>query len=148
MPFPLELANGEKFAILAIANIGSEALTPEVLSDTTAIEPGFPVDLVDEFWQKSLGTIAVEELWRCNLLLLRRAPSQNPGLLDDEHEELAKRAVEVFWLLQLWGVPHYEGAVVLKGSVANDRIDVRAHENLSGHQSSGARNVDVTLDAL
>jgi len=151
MPLPLGLTNGEKFAVLAITNIGTDVLASEVLSDTTAIAPGFPVDLIDEFWQRSLGTIAVEELRRCNLLLIRRAPSQNPDLLDNEHEQLAKRAVEVFWLLQLSGVPYYEGAVILKGSVANDRVNVRAHENLSGHQfvtSNGARNARVTLDGL
>jgi hypothetical protein len=151
MPLPLDLAEGDKFAILAITNIGTEALGCQVLPDSTAVAPGLPVDIIDEFWQRSLGTIAIEALRRCNLLLLRRAPSETPGLLDAEHEAFAMRTVEVFWLLQLSGVPYCEGAVILKGSVVDGRIDVRAHDNLSGHQfvaSNGARNARVTVDRL
>lgn len=151
MPLPLDLETGDKFAILAITNIGTETLASQVLPDSTTVAPGFPVEIIDEFWQKSLGTIAVEALQRSNLLLLRRAPSANPGLLDAEHEVLAVRLVEVFWLLQLSGVPYYEGAVILKGSVVDGRIDVRSHDNLSGHQfvaSNGARSARVTSDRL
>jgi hypothetical protein len=122
---PLDLAEGDKFAILAITNIGTEALGSQVLPDSTAVAPGLPVDIIDEFWQQSLGTIAIDTLRRCNLLLLRRAPSENPRLLDGQHEELAMRTVEVFWLLQLSGVPYYEGAVILKGSVVDGRIEVK-----------------------
>src|SRR5881296_458436 len=78
MPLPLDLAEGDKFAILAITNVGTEALGCQVLPDSTAVAPGLPVDIIDEFWQRSLGTIAIEALRRCNLLLLRRAPSETP----------------------------------------------------------------------
>ena len=151
MPLPLGLAEGDKFAILAIKNIGTEALGSQVLPDSTSVAPGLPVDIIDEFWQQSLGTIAIQDLRRCNLLLLRRAPSENPRLLDAEHEALAMRTLEVFWLLQLSGVPYYEGAVILKGSVVDGRIEVRAHDNLSGHQfvaSNGAPNARITGDGL
>jgi hypothetical protein len=112
MPLPLGLAEGDKFAVLGITNIGTEALRPQALPDSTAVALGIPVEIIDEFWHQSLGSIAIEALRRCNLLLLRRAPSAHPGVLDAEHEALAMRTVDVFWLLQLSGVPYYEGAVI------------------------------------
>ena len=55
MPLPLDLAEDEKFAILAITSIGTEAIGPQVLPDSTSVAPGLPVEIIDEFWQKSLG---------------------------------------------------------------------------------------------
>jgi hypothetical protein len=151
MSLPFGLVEGDKFAILAVTNSGSTVVAADVLSDGTAVAPGIPAEMVDEFWQRSLGSIATEALRRCNLVLVRKQASTNPGLLDSEHEELGVRVVEVFWLLQLSGVPYYEGAAVLKGSVVGGRMDVRAHDDMNAHQflpSNGAPNTKVTLARL
>lgn len=110
MSLPFGLVDGDKFAILAVTNADSALVTADALPDGTAVAASIPPEMVDEFWQKSLGSIATEALRRCNLVLIRRQPSANPGLLDAEHEQLGMRVVEVFWLLQLSGMPYYEGA--------------------------------------
>ena len=151
MSFPLGLAEGDKFAILAVENAGTTVSAPGVLSDGTAVATGIPAEMIDEFWQTSLGTIAVQGLHRCNLLFCRKRASAKPAVLDSEHEELGKRLTELFWLLQLSGVPYYESASVLKGSVLDGVINVRAHTNLSEHQflpSTDAANTHVTMDRL
>ena len=108
MPLPFGLVDGDKFAILAVTNAGVTLAASEFLADGTTVADGIPAEMVDDFWQRSLGGIAVEAMRRCNLLFLRRMASATPELLDGEHEELGTRAVEVFWLLQLSGVPYYE----------------------------------------
>jgi hypothetical protein len=151
MALILGLAEGDKFAILAVTNASSSLAAGATLVDGTAVAKSIPAEMVDEFWQESLGSIAVEALRLCNLVFVRRAPSANPELLDSEYEELREQVVQVFWLLQLSGVPYYEGAAVLKGSVVGNRINVRAHEDLSAHQfraANGAEDPKVTLDRL
>ena len=151
MPIPFDLVDRDKFAILAVTNIGTSVAAPERLADGTAVAPGIPGEVIDEFWRRSLGSIAVDALGRCNLVFVRKMASATPEILDAEHEELGLRLVEVFWLLQLSGIPYYEDAVILKGSVVQGVVNVRAHDNLGGHQfvaSNGGTNSRVTMEGL
>jgi hypothetical protein len=81
---------GEKYALIAFR-------TPSDLpSNPLEIVPGLwiarsPIIPIGSHWKKWLGSIRVEQIERCNVFLLVKAPSTNLGVLDGENVELQNR---------------------------------------------------------
>lgn len=148
MELPLEFEDGQKFAFLALENCSSSVGQWVRLADNTEVGGGIPVAL-SEWWIAWLGQATAERLRESTLVVLRRAPSKSPELLNGEHHELGDYVRDLFWLLQLCGVPYYEGASLIKGSALGGRVDVyQASEMKFFYRSEGAIPVSVSVGML
>ena len=144
------LRDGQKFALLAVTN--AYCRLPEErdvrLADGTWVLDRLPLD-VEETWKKWIGSIRFKKLEKANLLLVRTCPSQVPYVLNDEDQRLAGDLSQIFHCLQLLGVPEYDGADLLTGSVVGDQSDVRQLSELDlFHPTKGYSRSPLTVESL
>ncbi|MDA2924368.1 hypothetical protein MYX65_06880 [Acidobacteria bacterium AH-259-L09] len=148
MPFTFE--DGHKFALLAVKNVYCDRAEEQStqISDGTLVLSAMPLD-VQSHWTKWIGSLRTENLNQSNLVLVRSKPSENPEILDHEHEELGKHLSQTFYLLQLSGVLEYDAAHLLKGSVVNGEPIVRQMFELGQfRQTRGYTRYSLSLDRL
>lgn len=146
---PALIPSGEKFSVIAVVSCDSEVTTDVSLPDGTTVRPG-TARLLDDWWRSQLGDIRFDELQqRCNLVLIRHRRSETLALLDHENSELYEEALRLFCLLQLFGVPRYDRAFALNGSVEGERINVRQVGEIERfHTTAGSSRSPVTAQAL
>ena len=145
-----ELHEGDKFGLLAIENAYSAlpADCENQLSDGTWVLTRVPVE-VQAHWQGWIGSLRFEKLQTANIVLLRRESSSNPQVLDQRHERLGNHLAEIFYMLQLSGVPEYAGANLLKGSFIHGSPQIRQVSELEHFkQTKGYTRVPVNVDRL
>ncbi len=114
---------GHKFALISLGNasvdIGDQ---PIHLSHGISIYPNPPLHL-DDSWKESLGTFQYEAFSESNFIIIITSPSDTPGILDQENEDLLKSVDFFFLSLLLHGVPFYEEGLRASGeNVGEPRI--------------------------
>jgi hypothetical protein len=143
-----QLANGDKFAVIAADSVHSLVTGQLQLSDGTWTLSALPVQLSTQ-WQKWIGSIDVGRLRHSNLVLVRTMASANPGILDAEQVRLHEHLNDVFVLLQLSGGLEYAGAIWLTGSVLVTGSVVQQIGTLKQfYRTRGSRRVAVTRTRL
>lgn len=148
MPQTYGLANNEKFGLVAVSQCDSAIRQQEVLPGGTLVLPDLSA-VLDQQWRTWLGELRSDQIERANLVIVRHAPSTRPQILDAEHEKLSQEATDVFGLLQFSGTPSYQDAVVLKGSVGTNRLNIRGVADAkSFYRAVGESSTRVTLDRL
>jgi hypothetical protein len=80
---------------------------------------------IDDQWRRWIGELRAEDLQECNLVILRHLPSTRPEVLDAEHENVSREAHGVLILTAYQGIPMYESAWSIRGSLVGSRRDVR-----------------------
>ena len=146
----MKFEENEKFSILAIQDVYTEL--PEqwqqTLSDGTRVFTEFPLALEPE-WEKWLGTLRVQSLRDSNLVIVQTLRSKTPGILDNEQKELFTHLHELFHVLQLSGVLHYEGADLLTGAFFDKRTSVQQFHRLPPfYETPESESMPVGLERL
>ncbi len=146
----MKLTFGDKFALLAIENVYTD-LPPEdqQLPDGTWILSRVPVE-IEANWTQWIGSVRADKIREANLVFVRSIKSANPILAGDaEQSALTQHVAKLFSLLQLGGVPEYNEADVLAGSVLNDGPIIRQMSRLPKfHSTKGYVRQPVNLDRL
>jgi len=116
----------DKFAILAIQELYTNLPSKWTckLPDGTLAYTEFPLNLEEE-WTRWLGTLRIDVLKKSNLILVRTQPSETAGIFDDELKSIFKHLHELFHILQISGVLHYEKADLLAGHFLDGRSMVQ-----------------------
>ena len=112
-----QLTHNSKFAYVALrgANVASEALAKDLeLADGLWILGRPPVS-ADETWTKWLGTIKAGALNESNLVIVARAPSACPFVVDGENHTLERRCLNVLIGLGLYGLWFDGPGIILNG---------------------------------
>jgi len=137
--------DNEKFSLLAVDNCFSDIEVEVELPSGTWILPKMPGDVGDQ-WTRWIGEIRAERLARADLIIVRRRTSSNPGILDDEHNELFQQVLDIWSALQLSGIVFYEDASALQGSIENGQFDIRQMVHVDFfYQTKHAPQIPVTL---
>ncbi len=146
---PALIPSGEKFSVIAVVSCDSEVTADVSLPDGATVSPG-TARLLDDWWRSQLGDIRFDELQRrCNLVLIHHQRSETLALWDHENTELYEEAFRLFCLLQLFGVPQYDRAFALNGSVEGERINViQVGEIDRFYTTAGSSRSPVTVQAL
>lgn len=71
---------------------------------------------IDDIWRKWLGSIQSDRFAENNLFLLAVAPSDAPGILDDENKRLSACIHKYYYSLLLHGVAYSRQAPLLSGA--------------------------------
>jgi hypothetical protein len=143
-----KFTENEKFSVLAVNSAFNYVKSEAELSDGTWVLPNLPAD-ISELWTSWIGTLRLEKLKRANLILVRRVPSASPQNLDEEHQELFRHTMTIFWLVQLSGVVQYGGATALQGSFERGEANIRQMAHVSDYYpTEGAPKLPVTVDRL
>jgi hypothetical protein len=145
---PFTFSNNEKFSLIAVNHCFSYVKAEAQLFEGTWVLPKLPTG-VDDVWASWIGTIRLERLTGANLILLRRISSNNPEILDDEHNELFQEVMTLFWLLQLSGVVQYGGASAVQGSFHGGEVNIRQMVQLDDYYpTEGSPHYPVTIERL
>lgn len=138
----------EKFSLLAVNHCYSYVKEETQLSDGTWVLPKMPTGVGDT-WASWIGTIRLERLTGANFILVRRAPSTNPQILDGEHDDLFQEVMTLFWLLQLSGIVQGGSREALQGSFEHGETNVRQMVQVDEYYpTTGQPKYPVTLDRL
>ncbi len=116
---PVEVQRGYKFAVISVpdSRAGGSPAPLVQLPDGFAVSPDLPPNALDT-WQQNIGLFHRQELEECRLFLWSLAPSAHPEVLDNENEELGKRAYCLFLGL-LIGVPYFSAGRLTRLTGAN-----------------------------
>ena len=139
-----------KFALLTVNNVFTDLpATTFQLPDGTWIMPALPVPDLGN-WKEWLGFFRLERLRRANLVLFVEEPSNNPGVLDDVHQRLAKDLRLLFFMLHLRpGIEIAEGADLLCGSAERGVTTIQQISQMpTFHQSQGWTRTPITQEWL
>ncbi len=125
----IDIANGEKFALITLPNIPIDGTN---LPQAYELTPGLwftreaPFTLGGD-WAKWIGSIKSHELLNPQLMLLAKRHSKKPGDYDEENEELRDIARRFYAGLHLTMSFHVDSEIMLITG-ANDRnsVDVRS----------------------
>lgn len=128
---PSWVGQDDKYALLGLsiksdaAGFQDEVLSPElsVLTQTAFKMP--------EHWREWLGSIRAEEVEDCDLFILSKLKSRQPGILDGENQTLHRNVTNFFMGLQLtstFATAHKP--VVLTGAREGNEIGVRQTQDL------------------
>ena len=122
------MAEGYKFALLALPESRGGGVPKQLLAlpDGFAVSDSLPSGAL-EHWRPDIGRIHSEELEGCSLFLWALSHSTNPGVLDQENEDL-KREVYRLYLGLLIALPYFSHGRVtsLTGANANSDLQARA----------------------
>jgi hypothetical protein len=141
-------SDNEKFSLLAVNKCFTYVKDEVELSDGTWVLTKMPTG-VGETWASWIGTLRLDRLTGANFILLRRAASAKPDILDGEHDELLQEVMTLFWLLQLSGVVQYGGAQALQGSFERGEANVRQMVQVGDYYPTmGQPKLPVTLERL
>jgi hypothetical protein len=121
---PFQLSANDKFSLIALHRCFHQIKEETELSDGTWVLPKMPVAM-DEWWVRRIGEIRAEKLTQANFVLLRTVPSQNPHIVDDEHETLQSDLADLFTMLQLSGVVYYDDGLFVGGSQVGPHAEIR-----------------------
>ena len=146
-----QFQNKGKFALLACSIYSIYIDLPPAafqLSDGTWAMPGVPVSDLG-IWKEWIGSIRVERLQGANLVLFVENPSDNPEVLDAEHERLKTGLGLLFSLLHLREGIECQTADLLCGSSQSNVPNVRQLGELPQFvQSKGYRRAPITQEWL
>jgi hypothetical protein len=147
----VDIAPGEKYALIAMSRIGIAPDLPDALQcapDLWASQLR-PFKLSDQ-WRETIGTLRADELSSANLFLLSKAVSANPGVLDADNLVLSARVNRFFQGLALAWPPRFAPeAVRLCGANVSGEIGVRQFSALAyWHPTLGRPIVPITSAAL
>lgn len=125
-----QILPGEKFAVVAL-NGASRAsfasplqLGPRVWALTSA-----PIGV--GHWREWIGSLAADRVETANLWLIAKQASLNPGVLDQENEDLWDEVLFLFFSILLIGTPFYETAYRLTGAhVPGKNPRIRRYQGL------------------
>ncbi len=140
----------EKFARIALEN----ATCDRALRDPVGLGGGRwvlfrPPLQLEGVWQKWLGSIKADQLRNANLWLIAKAPSQRPGVLDDENKRLTEVVHELFYGILLFGIPYVNQGFALSGANESGTTNIRQFGDMPQFRHTvGNERYKVTLDAL
>jgi hypothetical protein len=121
----VNLIAGQKFALVAITRCRTD-VRQEVDLGAGTIALSKIADVLDPTWRSWLGQSRTDDVERANLVLLRQANSANPGVLDEENDDLVQRVTDVWGLLQFSGIVDRQSTIWLTGSViGSGKLNVR-----------------------
>lgn len=132
---PLQLADREKFACIALHIPFFSATSPFVVDDGLTIL-GTVGKWVKDHWKEWLSPSQLESLHEADLLILAHAPSDKPDVLDAEHESLMVKAGTFLSGLLFTGIHVRSHPILLKGSFLESRTDIRSYGQGSGYLST------------
>jgi hypothetical protein len=144
------LSDGEKYALLGLnlksdqAGFVDEQLSPELAVLTRAAFK------MPSHWREWLGSIRAEEVEDCDLFILSKLKSKQPGVLDGENQTLQARVWSFYRGLLLTSrfAPAHK-PVVLTGSREDNEIGARQIQDLEAPVSCVFRGYpEVTREEL
>jgi hypothetical protein len=140
-----QILRGEKFAVLALSNAWTKAVTsPANLSGGLWILTAPPVDVGDT-WREWLGSIRADEIADANLWFLAKRTSGTPGISDQESEELKDEVWRMFLGLWIIGPLWFEGCYLLGGGNVDGVPTIRQFTQAEPYlRSEGAPEFSVT----
>jgi len=143
------LSVGQKFAVLAIANLYADEEEDHQLSDGTWVLNRVPV-AIQEHWVGWVGTLRADRMRQANAVLVRALDSNNPTIAGDvEQLNLTQHLNKLFSMLQLHSVPEYGEADLLAGAVLEDGANIRHMAVLPKfHQTKGYLRTPVNIARL
>src|SRR5262245_29911319 len=142
---PFLLPAGHKFSCIALSfvRVVPELRTPIDLGDGLWIlrEPPFEFET---HWREWLGSVRTEQLSNANFVILAHQASANPGVIDNENEDLTKKCSSLFYALLVSEIFHHERGLVLSGANVDGVVDVRNVSNLESHyRPNGVRIANI-----
>lgn len=144
-----ELSPGEKFALIAIDNVSREELPEEIeLGEEVAIYRKPPI-MGGALWREWIGSLNYAHLEDSNLVIIAKASSRTPEVLDAENQALQQKVLAVFYSILLHGIPHMDGSLDLTGANVGGEISVR-HISILDHfyRAAGGRPHSVSEEDL
>ena len=133
----MQIEIGEKFSCLTFTGFSVADVFPGQLrlaGGTWALR-GLPVGL-EAHWREWLGSVRTNEIQQSNFFLCKSAASPNPGVLDDENQELTRHLYYVMFGLLLQGVPQYDNGYTLTGANVGEEIQVNQYGELNEYLPS------------
>lgn len=117
------MATGIKKAFIGLSVPFLEADLPVELSSGIRLTQS--VGAVSKFWIEGLGRWKIEQLKKCNLVVVAQVESVRAGIVDAEYNGLVADAWRFVVALLLTGVRIDGPPVLLKGSVVEEQDDLR-----------------------
>ena len=138
-----------KFACLSFEHLASFTQNdPVTLGEGCSIHFRPPFEL-DDTWKEWIGSINAQKVHESNFFILATAPSDNPGILDHEHQELDKRVYALWYAILLHSTPDYQGVLSFQGSNEDGEVRIRSHSTPSlNYKTRHAQPVYVTPELL
>ena len=128
------IGDGDKYAIIALPTVPLDLRSSP---DVAELAPGIwfaralPLAM-EPHWRQWLGSVRSEQIAKAKLILLARAKSKAPAILDDENERLGALVGRLYQGLQLAGRIWVDGEVVrITGAKRDGMIDIRQVSTLS-----------------
>lgn len=110
----------QKFSLIAFLDITSD-LEKETTVNGVSLLPKMLFN-IESHWLKWLGSLRSDEIVNSNLILLCKTETDNPDILDGEHKHVQRKVFEFYHALMLYGIPGYQTANMLTGSIDDKGI--------------------------
>lgn len=143
------LREGEKFALVGLQVETDGGLADGPISESLEAYTSIKLDMPGH-WREWLGTLSIEEIERCTLLLVSRQRSGSPGVVDGESQVLARRVGLWHTGLMLACPLHtWEDPITAGGSLYDGALEVREFSTLHRtHDSTISAKCAVTVEHL
>jgi hypothetical protein len=143
------LREGEKFSLIGLQVDADSSVSDGPVGDGLEAYTSLKLDTPGD-WREWLGTIRVEDVEACTLILVCRRKSRTPGIVDAESKALS-RNVGLWYTglmlacpLDVWADPITAG-----GSLEGGKLDFREFGTLHApHGSTIKPRSKVTIDSL
>jgi hypothetical protein len=124
---PKRIAPGDKFGVVALPKVwvATEMADELQLTSDLWITRHLPF-LVDDFWQRTLGSLQAERLQEAKLFFVSSAASSNPDVLDAENKRLQHRVWLLYWGMLLSGFARFGTPIRLSGIQQSNHSEVRS----------------------
>jgi len=128
------IADGEKYAIIAVSRLPLDAFNlpdAEELTSGLWFAQRIPFSL-EQHWRDWIGTVRSDQIRGAQLILVAKAASTAPDVLDEENQRLLALVGRLYQGLLLAGSVWVEGDVVqITGSNCGGTISVRQINNVT-----------------
>jgi hypothetical protein len=114
-----------KFCCIALSDVPNININlPCNIHPNLSIHSDNPFEL-GEHWLEWLGSIELKHFKKSNFLIIASKLSDNPEVLDNEHEFLQQQVYWMLFSIFLQTILPHEKGTVLKGSRTENRIEIR-----------------------
>jgi hypothetical protein len=122
----VNINTSEKFSAYCFVNFSVSPQVPDSLQLGNGLWmlSRLPIEISDH-WRDGLGSWKLEDIERCNFVLVTTVPSQTPQNFDQENQDLTRRLKYLLYGLMLQRVPYYETGFSLSGANVDGDIQIR-----------------------
>ncbi|TRV35840.1 MAG: hypothetical protein EWV70_09530 [Microcystis flos-aquae Mf_QC_C_20070823_S20] len=143
------LREGEKFSLIGLQVDADTGISDSAIVEGLEVYTSLKLDMPGH-WRGWLGTLRIEEIEACNLILLSRHKSKTPGVLDGENQALSRK-VGLWYTGLMLACPldAWQDPITTSGEMRNGELDIREFSTLDAPHGSTIRpRTGVTVDSL